>query len=96
MFWFEGTVNKPPNEQVLGTDKSMPSSTHRIRTLDKNTLKSSSRSQKPDFRSEGTSSNSGKAAMPFSTPMAASEEESKASISRRKRLKKKYFCFMPF
>ncbi|KAF3446278.1 hypothetical protein FNV43_RR11457 [Rhamnella rubrinervis] len=91
-----GAVYKSSDVQVIGTDKSIPSSALRIRILDKNTLKSSSRSQKPDFRSEGTSSDSGKAAMPFSTHMAASEEERKASISRRKKPKKKYFCFMPF
>lgn len=95
MFPLKGTVNKPPNEQVLRTVKSIPSSEHRFRIPDKSTLKSSSRSQKPDFRSEGTSSNSGKAAISFSN-MAAPEEERKAPIARRKKLKKKYFCFFPF
>lgn len=96
MFWMKGTVDKSPSQRVLRTDSSVPGSALHGKVSDKNTLTRGTRSQKPEFRSEGTSSNFEKLAVPQSSHVGAPEKERKASVGRTKKLKKKYFCFMPF
>ncbi|XP_048331956.2 NAC domain-containing protein 83 [Ziziphus jujuba] len=92
---FSGTLDKSPNEQVPGTDRSTPGSALLSQISDKNNLKNPSGNQKPDFRNEGTSSNSERLAATCSSYMAAPREEKKPSIARKGSLKK-YCCCLPF
>lgn len=91
-----GTLDKPPNEEFLRSNRSIAGSASSIKITDKKVLTNPDGKQKPDFRNEGAPSTSRSGVVSLSGDMAAPEEDRKAARGRMKKLKKKYLCFMPF
>ncbi|KAH9692833.1 NAC domain-containing protein [Citrus sinensis] len=66
------------------------------RTLDSRVLKQAVQGQKANYRGESPSSNSHGQTSSFNGQIALQNGEKKAAVGRMKKLKRKYFCFMPF
>lgn len=77
-----GSLNKSPSEERVKSHSSVPSLAVCVKIKEK-TTKKLSRNQKT---SEGCSN---------SRTMPLPEGEKKANVARAKKIKKKYFCFMP-
>lgn len=80
--WFIGSLNKSPSEERVKSHSSVPSLAVCVKIKEK-TTKKLSRNQKT---SEGCSN---------SRTMPLPEGEKKVNVARAKKIKKKYFCFMP-